>query len=401
MGAAYDSEAALDAAFHMQTYARKPVLFVRGEGMRLYDDEGREYLDFMSGIGVINIGHSHPAVVTAACEQMVRLTHVTNIFHVEHRAELARDLVGLFGGGAKVFLCNSGTEATEGAIKLARKWASEHKPAGARTVVTAWRSFHGRTLAALAATGQPSKQEAFRPLPEGFTHVELNDIAALDAALDDSVCALMLEPVQGEGGVHPCTPEYLAAARRLCDERGILLIFDEVQCGLYRTGHAFAHQAWGVKPDIMTLAKALANGLPAGAILAVDDIASSFGPGDHGSTFAGGPVVCAAARATLAVMAEQDLGSNTREVGAYLQAGLGRLADLTGAIAEIRGMGLMVAIDLEKPLAAEVALAALGRGLVLNNIGTNTIRFLPPLVCTTAEIDTLLDNLHAVLEEVA
>lgn len=401
MGAAYETAAALDASFHMRTYARKPVLFTRGQGMRLFDDDGREYLDFMSGIGVVNLGHSHPAVITAACEQMAKLTHVTNVYHVEHRAEIARDLVTLFGGGARVFLCNSGTEATEGAVKLARKWAGLHKDAGARTIVTAWRSFHGRTLAALAATGQPSKQEAFKPLPEGFVHVDLNDIDALDAALDDTVCALMLEPVQGEGGVYPCTQEYLTAVRRLCDERGVLLIFDEVQCGLYRTGHAFAHQAYGVRPDIMTLAKALANGLPAGAILAVEQVADAFTPGDHGSTFAGGPVVCAAARATLTALAAEDLGANALQSGAYLRQGLERLAASTGAIDQVRDAGLMVAAELVEPRAADVVTAALGRGLVLNNTSANTIRFLPPLVCTTDEIDTLLDNLHAILEEVA
>ncbi len=397
MGALYEHTKALDERFHMHTYARKPVMFVKGEGMRLYDDDGTEYLDFVSGIGVINLGHSHPAPVSAACEQMTKLTHVTNLFQVEHRAELAEDLVDLFGGGAKVFLCNSGTEATEGAVKLARKWASEHKEPHARTIVTAWHGFHGRTLAALAATGQPSKQEAFKPLPAGFTHVALNDIAALDAAVDETVCAVMLEPVQGEGGVHPCTPEYLAAVRALCDERGVLLIFDEVQCGLYRTGYPFAHQGLGVKPDIMTLAKALANGLPVGAILATDAVAGSFEPGDHGSTFAGGPAVCAAARATLKALAEEDLGANAIEVGAYLRGRLEELAEQTGAIAEIRGAGLMLAIDLVEPQAAELAAEALDRGVVLNNIGTHTIRFLPPLVCTTAEIDTLCGHLHAIL----
>jgi len=397
MGALYEQASLLDEQFHMHTYARKPVMFVKGDGMRLYDDDGREYLDFVSGIGVINLGHSHPGPVSAACEQMTRLTHVTNLFQVEHRAELAEDLVTLFGGGAKVFFCNSGTEATEGAIKLARKWATEHKGPHARTIVTAWHSFHGRTLAALAATGQPSKQDAFKPLPPGFTHVELNDLAAIDEAIDENVCAVMLEPVQGEGGVHPCTPEYLGAVRALCDERGVLLIFDEVQCGLYRTGYPFAHQGLGVKPDVMTLAKALANGLPIGAILASDAVAESFAPGDHGSTFAGGPAVCAAARATLAALAEEDLGARALATGAYLRTRLEQLAVDTGAISDVRGAGLMVAVDLFEPVAADVAARALSLGVVLNNIGTHTIRFLPPLVCTTAEIDTLCEHLHTIL----
>ena len=247
----------------MQTYARKPVMFVRGSGMRLYDDEGREYLDFVSGIGAVNLGHAHPAVTSALCEQAGKLVHVSNLFYVEHRAELARDVVELLGGGWKMFFANSGTEAIEGAIKLARRWAGEHKP-GAYKVVSLERSFHGRTLAALAATGQASKQEAFAPMPEGFVHVPANDVVALSAAVDDSVAAVLLEVVQGEGGVWPLSAEYLAAARSICDTHGCLLIIDEIQTGFFRTGPAFAHQAFGITPDVITVAKALANGLPIG-----------------------------------------------------------------------------------------------------------------------------------------
>ena len=245
MGAAYEAVVALDSSVVMQTYARKPVMFVRGEGMRLYDDEGREYLDFVSGIGAVNLGHAHPGVTRALCDQAAKLVHVSNLYYVEHRAELADDVVALLGGGMRVFFANSGTEATEGAIKLARRWASDHKP-GAYKVVTLERSFHGRTLAALAATGQASKQEAFKPLPEGFVHVPANDVAALDAVLDDTVAAVMVEIVQGEGGVWPLTAEYVGACRRLCDERSALFMVDEVQTGFFRTGPAFAHQAFGV-----------------------------------------------------------------------------------------------------------------------------------------------------------
>ncbi len=397
MGTAYDRIAALDTVSHMHTYARKPVLFVRGEGMSLFDDDGRSYLDFMSGIGVVNLGHSHPAVVEAIREQAGKLTHVTNLYHVEHRADLAAKIVELFGGGSKVFFGNSGAEAVEGAIKLARKWASLHKGPQTRTVVTARRSFHGRTLAALAATGQPSKQASFAPLPQGFVHVDLNDSVALEAAVDDSVCAVMLEPVQGEGGVYPCEAEYLRAVRRLCDERGVLLIFDEIQCGMHRTGPVFAHHAAGVQPDIMALAKALANGLPIGAIVARDDVAAAFEPGDHGSTFAGGPVVCAAARATVAALADERLGDNAVAVGAYLKDGLTGLMERTGEIAEVRAAGLMVAAELRRPRAADIVAAALSDGLVLNNTSASTLRFLPPLVCTTVEIDTLLQHLHAAI----
>jgi len=268
MGDLYEATTALDAEFHMRTYARKPVMFVRGEGMRLFDDDGREYLDFVSGIGAVNLGHSHPAVVEAVREQIGRLTHVSNLYHVEHRDELCRDLVTLFGGDARVFLCNSGAEANEGAIKLARKWGRERRGAACHHIVTAERSFHGRTLATLAATGQPSKQATFAPLPAGFSHVPLNDLEALAEAVTEHTCAVLLEPVQGEGGVYPCDPGYLAAVRALCDERDVLLVLDEVQTGLWRTGPAFAWQVYGVRPDVMCLAKSLANGLPAGAVLA-------------------------------------------------------------------------------------------------------------------------------------
>jgi acetylornithine/N-succinyldiaminopimelate aminotransferase len=375
MGALYEQTVALDAEFHMRTYARKPVMFVRGEGMRLFDDDGREYLDFVAGIGAVNLGHSHPAVIDAVREQIGRLTHVSNLYYVEHRDELARDLVTLHGGDARVFFCNSGAEANEGAIKLARKWGVARRGPKCHEIVTAQRSFHGRTLATLAATGQPSKQEAFAPLPAGFSHVPLNDVAAIDAAIGENTCAVLLEPVQGEGGVFPCDPAYLAAVRALCDERDVLLMFDEVQTGLWRTGSPFAWQVYEVRPDVMCLAKSLANGLPIGALLATEEVADAFVPGDHGSTFAGGPVVCAGARACL-------------------RARLHTFSADTGAVADVRGAGLMNALEFTEPIAAEIAAAALAHGLVLNNIGTHILRILPPLVCGRPEIDTLLAGLY-------
>ena len=399
MGTLFESTARLDARVHMHTYARKPVMFVRGHGMRLYDDDGREYLDFLSGIGAVNLGHAHPMVATAVGGQMGKLVHVSNLYYVEHRDELAEQLVELFGGNARVFFSNSGAEANEGAIKLARKWALEHKP-GASRVVTALRSFHGRTLATLAATGQPSKQESFRPLPRGFSHVPLNDIEALEEAMDDEVCALLLEPVQGESGVWPCTPEYLAAARRLCDERNALLMLDEVQTGCYRTGPAFAFQGYGVVPDVMTLAKSLANGLPIGAVVARAEVADAFSPGDHGSTFGGGPVVCAAARATLCALEDEELGQNAVRAGEYLAQQLEDLSTSSGLIAEVRCRGLMVGISLSSPVAARVAATALDRGFVVNNVGDDILRFLPPLVCSSSEIDTLLSTLEEILTAV-
>jgi acetylornithine/succinyldiaminopimelate/putrescine aminotransferase len=263
--------------------------------------------------------------------------------------------------------------------------------------VTAQRSFHGRTLATLAATGQPSKQEAFAPIPEGFSHVPLNDIAALEAAVGGSTCAVLLEPVQGEGGVYPCEPAYLQAVRALCDERDILLVLDEVQTGLWRTGPAFAWQAFGVKPDVMCLAKSLANGLPIGAVVASADVADAFVPGDHGSTFGGGPVVCAAARACLDALQEEKLGDRALESGEYLRARLRSFASETGAVADVRGAGLMNAVEFTDPIAADIASEGLAHGLVLNNIGPHILRILPPLVCGHAEIDTLVASLYEIV----
>lgn len=398
MSAQFDSAVALDREFIMHTFARKPVMFVRGEGMRLYDDSGREYLDFVSGIGAVNLGHAHPAVTAAIAEQAAKLVHVSNLFYVEHRAELAEQVVGLLGGGMRMFFSNSGAEAVEGAIKLARKWAQENKP-GAYKVVSLERSFHGRTLAALAATGQASKQEAFAPMPEGFVHIPANDVATLEAAVDGSVAAVLLEVVQGEGGVWPLSAEYLSAARRICDERCALLMLDEVQTGFFRTGPAFAHQAFGLRPDVVTVAKAMANGLPIGGILATNEVADVFRPGDHGSTFAGGPVVCAAGRATVGVLVSEQLGKNAEQTGAYLRDGLSKLAEQTGAITDIRSAGLMAGVTLGVPVAAEVVARALGKGIVINNTGPETLRFLPPLVCKKSEIDTLLVTLSDILTE--
>jgi acetylornithine/N-succinyldiaminopimelate aminotransferase len=399
MGAIFESAAAKDDEFVMHTYARKPVLFTRGEGMRLYDDEGREYLDFLAAIGSVNLGHAHPAVADAVDAQMRRLVGVSNLFYTEHRAELAERLVTAYGEDAKVFFANSGAEANEGAIKLARRWGAAKNPNGCYRIVSAGNSFHGRTLATLAATGQAAKQDAFRPLPEGFDHVPLNDIGALEAAVGSQTCAVLLETIQGEGGVYPALPGYLADVRRLCDERGVLLIFDEVQTGVNRTGRFFGWQLSGVKPDMLTMAKSLANGLPIGAIVARDDVATAFQRGDHGSTFGGAPVICAAALATLDAHEREDLAGNAVRVGGYFKAALNQLAADTGAIEEVRGEGLMLGVTLGEGRAQDIAAAALGQGMVFNAIGTHILRFLPPLVCGTAEVDALLGVLHAILDE--
>jgi predicted acetylornithine/succinylornithine family transaminase len=397
MGDRLDRAVALDAAHHIGTYRRKRVLFVEGRGMTLVDDEGREYLDFVAGIGAVNLGHSHPAVVEAVREQVGRLTHVSNLYYVEHQGQLAERISELAGGDREVFFANSGAEANEGAIKLARRWGMTHKGRRCVEVVTALNSFHGRTLATLAATGQTAKHEPFEPLPPGFRHVPLNDLEALDAAVTRDTCAVMLEPIQGEGGVHPCERGYLKGVEKLCAERGVLLVLDEVQTGCFRTGTPFGFQGYGVVPDIVTMAKSLANGLPIGAVVATVQASEAFGPGDHATTFGGGPVVCAAGLATLRALEHERLGAAAERVGSYLRERLKAIGRETGAIVDVRGAGLMVGAELAEPVAAQVASTALEHGIVINNIGDTVVRLLPPLVCTQSDADAALGVVHAAL----
>ncbi len=385
-----------DDEFVMRTYSRKPVMFVRGKGMRLWDAAGREYLDFVSGLGSCVTGHCHPRVTKAVKEQSEKLIQVSNLYYTAPQLELSEKLVSRAFPG-RVFLCNSGTEACEGAIKLARKHMREAGMPQRREIVAALRSFHGRTMGSLSATGQPEKAEPFAPLLPGFVHVPFNDLDALEAALNERTCAVMLEPVQGEGGVYPADVAYLRGVRELCDRYGVLLILDEVQTGMGRTGSLFAFQLYGTEPDIMTVAKGLASGLPIGALLAKEEVASSFGPGDHGSTFGGGPVPCAAALATLEVLEEEGLVENAARTGARLLEGLRELASRKDVIAEVRGLGLMLALQLKEEVAEDAAAAALDRGLVINNIGRDVLRFLPPLLVGPFEVDALLEGLEAIL----
>jgi acetylornithine aminotransferase len=403
----FEQQQALDATYLMQTYKRKPVEFVRGEGIRLYDAAGTEYLDFLAGIGAASVGHANPRVTRAIQEQASRLLHVSNYYYVEGRGELAKKISGLLNlttdkdaaSPWRTFFANSGAEAVEGAIKIARKYGMCHLE-GASTIVSARRSFHGRTLAALAATGQPSKQDSFRPIPAGFVHVDLNDVQALEAMLgqglgEDRVCAVLLECIQGEGGVYPCTEEYLRAARRLTAERGVLLMLDEVQTGFYRTGtYPFAFQHYGVVPDVVMLAKGMGSGVPIGAVSACGIAATVLEPGDHGSTFGGSPLVIAAANATLDELAATDVGSRVTDLGSYLQE---RLRELPFVV-EVRGRGLMVGVELNEPIAEDMVNAGLEAGLVLNNIGQQILRFLPPLVCTKEDIDVMIERLQAIGE---
>jgi acetylornithine/N-succinyldiaminopimelate aminotransferase len=373
----------------MSTYPPQPVTFVRGEGTVLWDDQGRRYLDFLSGLAVMSLGHSHPEVAEAVATQARTLQHVSNLFGTEIGPEVATTLDRLLGGGGRVFFANSGAEANECAFKLARKWAGH----GRHVVVSAYGSFHGRTLATLHATGQPSKHEPFQPLPEGFRHVVFDNVAELEGALDPTVAAVLLEVVQGEGGVNPMSAGYLADVRRLCDERNLLLILDEVQTGLARSGRWFAHQHHGVVPDVVTMAKALGNGMPIGACWARRDVADAFAPGDHATTFGGQPLATSAARAVLAVMERDDLPARAAKVGEHL---LRELADLPG-VAGVRGLGLLIGVELDGLDARAVQAEALAEGLVINAVTPTALRLAPPLTVEPAEIDEALAILRAVL----
>jgi acetylornithine/N-succinyldiaminopimelate aminotransferase len=377
----------------MPTYPAPTVQFVRGEGTLLFDREGRRYLDFLSGLAVVSLGHAHPEVADALDKQARTLLHVSNLFGTEPAGEVAQTLDRLLGGGGQIFFCNSGAEANEAAFKLARKWGGH----GRHEIVSAYGSFHGRTLATLHATGQPQKHEPFQPLPEGFRHVPWNDLAALESAIGPSVAAVLLEPVQGEGGVNPATAEYFQGVRQLCDERQLLFVVDEVQTGLGRTGRWFGFEHFAVKPDVVTMAKALGNGVPIGACWARREIASVFEPGDHATTFGGQPLATAAARAVLAIMQREDVPRRAARAGERLVGALGTLGGVVG----VRGLGLLVAAELEPGLdARQVAAAALARGLVVNGVTASALRLAPPLLVTDAEIDEAIEVLSDVLASV-
>ncbi len=389
-----------DRSALMRTYAEPPVTFVRGEGTMLFDAAGRGYLDFITGLAVVSLGHAHPVVAEAVATQARTLSHVSNLYGNTLAPEVARTIDRLVNGGAgqaggQVFFCNSGAEANECALKLARRWAgSASHTVGRHVVVSAENSFHGRTLATLTATGQPEKHVPFMPLPEGFVHVPYDDVGALEAAMDSvPVAAVLLEPLQGEGGVVVPSSDYLGAVRALCTERDALLMLDEVQTGLGRTGHWFAFQAQGLEPDVVTMAKALGNGMPVGACWARAEVAAAFGPGDHGSTFGGQPLALSAARATLAVMEAEEVCGRARRAGARLAAGLALLPGVTS----VRGAGLLLAAQLATPSAQQVAAAALAGGLLVNPVRPDAVRVAPPLLVGDAEIDAALAILAAAM----
>jgi predicted acetylornithine/succinylornithine family transaminase len=378
----------------MTTYPEPAVTFVRGEGSRLYDADGRAYLDFLSGLAVTSLGHAHPAVADAVCDQARTLLHVSNLYGTTIGPDVAATLDLLIGDGqaqgGRVFFCNSGAEANECAFKLARRWAGPRR----HVVVSAYGSFHGRTLATLHATGQPEKHEPFQPLPEGFRHVAWSDVAALEKAVSaDEVAAVILEAVQGEGGVNPATAEYFQAVRRICDERGLLFIVDEVQTGLGRTGRWFGFQHFDVLPDVVTMAKALGNGVPIGACWADEEASSAFGPGDHATTFGGQPLATAAARAVLRVMLDEDVPARARAAGERLRKGL----EAIPAVANVRGLGLLLAAALDGVDAKAAAASALEAGLIVNPVSPTALRFAPSLLVSDDDIDEALRIVTKVL----
>jgi acetylornithine/N-succinyldiaminopimelate aminotransferase len=380
----------------MPTYKRWPVEIAGGRGCFVTDSKGRTYLDMVAGIAVAGLGHCHPAVTRAIANQAKTLVHVSNLYPTRPQALVAERL-GTISGGKKSFFANSGAEAVECALKLARKWGRTHKNGDVTTIVCAEGGFHGRTFGALAATGQPAKRAPFEPLPAGFVHVPYGEVDALAEALGPEVCAVLLEPVQGEAGIVVPPPGYLGAARELCDKHGVLLILDEIQTGLGRTGAWFAAEHYGVDSDVTCLGKALASGLPMSACLARAEIADSFAPGDHATTFGGGPVPSAAALATLDVIESEDLCNRSAALGKRLLDGLRAIAP-PGA--EVRGLGLMVGVDFGREVARNVAERALEKGVLVNDATPTVVRLTPPLVIDETQISQALDVLEEVFGEV-
>jgi predicted acetylornithine/succinylornithine family transaminase len=384
----------LEHKYFMNTVERLPVTFARGEGARVWDEDGREYLDFVAGWAVNSLGHCHPVVVEAIVEQAHTLIQTSNQFYTIPQIRLAELLVQN-SCLDKVFFCNSGAEASEGAVKLARRYGKRYRD-GAYEVITTMDSFHGRTLAMVAATGQPKFQQPYIPLAAGFVNVEYNNIEAIKVATTSQTCAIMLEPVQGEGGVNLPNDNYLAEVRAWCDQRGILLILDEIQTGIGRIGTLFAYEQYGIEPDIMTLAKGLASGMPIGAMLAKNR-ASVFVPGEHGSTFGGNPVACATGYATLKFIIDNNIAGNAQRVGQYFITGLQRLEQKFQCITEVRGRGLLIAMEFDNNMANSVVKTCLDRGLLVNRVKPNALRFMPPLIIGNSEVDEALNILDEVL----
>ena len=389
--------ALIDQAEHViaKTYKRFPIVITSGQGCTLWDDEGRSYTDFVAGIAVCNLGHAHPRISKALIKQADTLWHVSNLYYTVPQIELAKWLVE-HSFADRVFFCNSGAEANEAAIKLARKYFKEKGQDRRFKIIAMERSFHGRTMATLSATGQDKIKKGFEPVLEGFSFVPFNDIDALKNQIDAETCAVMVEPIQGEGGVRCPDPEYLKAVRQLCDETGTLLIFDEIQTGIGRTGKLFAYEHFAVEPDIMTLAKALANGLPIGAMLATEAAAAAFGVGSHASTFGGTPVVSAASLEVFKVLEEENIVDRCSKIGAYFKERLLWLKSRHESVADVRGLGLLLGMKL-KIKGEAVVNTCMEKGFLINCIQENILRFIPPLIIAKEEIDALMACLDEVL----
>ena len=384
----------LESKYFMHTVNRLPVTLVKGEGARVWDDNGREYLDFVAGWAVNSLGHCHPVVSKALAEQAHTLIQVSNQFYTIPQLQLAEILVQ-HSCLDKVFISNSGAEANEGAVKLARRYGKHHRN-GAYEVISANGSFHGRTLSMVAASGQAKHQEPYLPLPAGFVNVAYNNIEAIKAATTDKTCAVILEPLQGEGGVNVPDDNYLKTVREWCNQKGILLILDEIQTGIGRLGTLFGYELYGVEPDVMTLAKGLGGGVPIGAIM-VKDSANVFVPGEHGSTFGGNPLVCAAAYATLKYIIENNVADNARTVGQYFAGRLEELKTKYSFVTEVRGRGLLLAIEFDREVAADVLEACLKNGLLVNRLKPSALRFMPPLIIGRGEVDEAVNILDRAL----
>ena len=380
-----------------QTYGRFPITLVKGDGCRVWDDEGREYLDFVAGIAVCSLGHSSPLVQRVLEEQAGKLIHVSNLYYTEPQTDLAQLLVkNSFAD--RVFFCNSGAESNEAAIKLARKYSMEKFGPDRHVIISMRNSFHGRTMATLSATGQEKIQVGYDPLLQGFRFVPFNDMKALEASMGEDVCAVMLEPIQGEGGVVCPDPGYLKGVRALCSEKGVALIFDEVQVGMGRTGKLFAHEHYGVTPDIMTLAKALGNGFPIGAMLSTEELAQAFGPGSHATTFGGTPLATAVSTAVLKSLLDDGWVLNAEKMGDYFKAGLNKLSKKHNTIKNIRGLGLIIGVELDVP-GAPVVEACRQKGFLIICAQERVLRFVPPLIVKKEEIDLLLEALDNIFND--
>lgn len=390
---------AKDKSDYLPVFARYNIVLDYGDGPYVYDTKGKKYIDFLAGIAVNVVGHNYKPLVDAVSQQASKMIHCSNLYYTEVQVEAAEKLKKL-SGMDKVFFGNSGAEANEGAIKLARKYATNIDPEKIQ-IISALHSFHGRTLATLTATGQDHYHHGFGPLPAGFDYVPYNDIQALEAKMSDKTCAVMLEAIQGEGGVHVPDPDYLPKVRALCDKYNAVLIFDEVQCGMGRTGTFFGCQQFGVKPDIVTLAKGLAGGVPIGAFMATDKVANAFHAGDHGSTFGGNPLACAAACVVLDALIDGNLMENAKEIGAYLQSKFEEYkAKYPNLIKEVRGRGLILGMELTRP-GREIANECLDYGAIINCTAGNVLRFVPPLNITKAHVDELISVLDKVLPKYA